>query len=124
MKLAELRQRAEALAGRLRAIPELSVSIAEDVAYVGGGSLPDQSLPSWVVEVEASRVSDQELARRLRLGDPAVMGRLRDGRLVLDVRTVFPEQEADLAEALRQAAGAGPEAAAGPTPEGGEEPDE
>jgi L-seryl-tRNA(Ser) seleniumtransferase len=102
--LDELRRRAEALAARLRQIAGLSARAAEDEAFVGGGSLPDQALPSWVVEVEAHGLGDAELARRLRVGTPAVMGRLRDGKLVLDVRTVFAEQEADLVEALRRAA--------------------
>jgi L-seryl-tRNA(Ser) seleniumtransferase len=104
--LAELRRRAEGLAERLRAVEGMAaVRVAEDVAYAGGGSLPDQAMPTWVVEVEARACSDAELARRLRLGTPAVLGRLRDGKLVLDVRTVFPEQEGALVEALRQAAG-------------------
>jgi L-seryl-tRNA(Ser) seleniumtransferase len=103
----ELRQRAEALAERLRGVEGVAgARVAEDVAYVGGGSLPDQAMPTWVVEVEARGCSDAELARRLRLGTPAVLGRLRDGRLVLDVRTVFPEQEAALVEAVRHASGA------------------
>jgi len=48
-------------------------------------------------------MSDEELGRRLRTGTPAVLGRLRDGRVVLDVRTVFAEQEGALVEAVRQA---------------------
>jgi L-seryl-tRNA(Ser) seleniumtransferase len=101
----DMRRRAEALAERLRQAEGLAVvEVREDVAYVGGGSLPDQAMKSWVVEVEARGRSDAELARRLRLGTPAVLGRLRAGRLVLDVRTVFPEQEAALAEAVRRAA--------------------
>jgi L-seryl-tRNA(Ser) seleniumtransferase len=123
-KPAELWQRAEVLAGRLRALPELTVHVVEDVAYVGGGSLPDQTMPSWVVEVEAVGVSEHELARRLRQGEPAVMGRLREGKLVLDVRTVFPEQEPALVEAIRAAAQAAPGAAPAETGEGGEELDE
>jgi L-seryl-tRNA(Ser) seleniumtransferase len=104
--LDELWRRAEGLAERLRSVAGLAaVAVREDVAYVGGGSLPDQAMKSWVVEVEARGRSDAELARRLRLGAPAVLGRLRDGRLVLDVRTVFPEQEAALVEAVRQSAG-------------------
>jgi L-seryl-tRNA(Ser) seleniumtransferase len=104
--LPELRQRAEALAERLRSVPGLaSVKTAEDVAYVGGGSLPDQAMKTWVVEVVAAAVSDDELARWLRTGTPAVMGRLRDGKLVLDVRTVFAEQETALVEAVRGAVG-------------------
>jgi L-seryl-tRNA(Ser) seleniumtransferase len=98
--LEELRQRAESLAQRLRAAPGLTVHAREDMAYIGGGSLPDRTLPTWVVEVEAAGVSDEELARRMRTGDPAVMGRLQDGKLLLDVRTVFVEQEAGLVKAV------------------------
>jgi len=102
----ELRERAEALAGRLRAIAALSLAqVAKDEAYVGGGSLPDQAMPSWVVELEAHGLSDAELARRLRTGTPAVMARVRDGRVVLDVRTVLPHHEAALVEAVRRAVG-------------------
>jgi L-seryl-tRNA(Ser) seleniumtransferase len=102
--LEELRQRAERLAEQLHGLPGLnSVTTAEDVAYVGGGSLPDQSMKSWVVEIEADSLSDAELARRLRLGNPGVMARLRDGKLVLDVRTIFENQEGALIEAMRSA---------------------
>jgi L-seryl-tRNA(Ser) seleniumtransferase len=100
----ELRLRAESLADRLRALPGVTSAAAkEDVTYVGGGSLPDQTMPTWVVEVTATGVSDAELALRLRTGTPAVMGRLRDGKLLLDVRTVFPPQEPALAEAVARA---------------------
>jgi L-seryl-tRNA(Ser) seleniumtransferase len=100
----ELKQRAEALAMCCRAINGLThVEIREDVAYVGGGSLPDQAMKTWVVEVEARSLSDAELAHRLRMGTPAVMGRLRDGKVVFDVRTIFPQQEPDLVTALTHA---------------------
>lgn len=99
--LAELRQRAEALAVRLRELPGVAaVKVCDDVAYVGGGSLPDQAMKTCVLEVEARSLSDAELAYRLRTGEPAVMGRLRDGKLVLDVRTVLERQEDDLVAAL------------------------
>lgn len=103
--LAELHARAEALAVRLRAIPGVrSAEVAEDVAYVGGGSLPDQTMKTCVIELAPESVGDEELAQRLRTGDPAVVARLRDGKLVLDVRTIFAEQEAELIEAIRAAA--------------------
>ncbi len=106
MPLEELHQRAERLAEQLRSLAGLaSVTTVEDVAYVGGGSLPDQSMKSWVVEIEANSFSDAELARRLRLGNPAVMARLRGGKLVLDVRTIFAHQEELLIEAMRNALG-------------------
>jgi L-seryl-tRNA(Ser) seleniumtransferase len=102
--LAELRQRAEALAGRLREVTAVaSAEIAEDVAYVGGGSLPDQTMRTWVVQVQPRDLSDAELARRLRTGDPAVVARIRDSTLVLDVRTVFEHQEKALVDAVRRA---------------------
>jgi L-seryl-tRNA(Ser) seleniumtransferase len=104
--LAELRQRAESLAGRLEAIDALAmVAVTEDVAYVGGGSLPDQKMPAWVVEIAAHNLSDAELAGRLRTGDHAVMGRVRDGKVVLDLRTVLPHQEDALIDAVRRACG-------------------
>src|SRR5262249_44078360 len=98
--LDELRQRAEALADRLGAIAGVRAKAEKDVAYVGGGSLPDQTLPTWVVEVEAAQLGDADLAHRLRTGEPAVLGRLRDGKLVLDVRTIFPYQEPMLTDAM------------------------
>jgi L-seryl-tRNA(Ser) seleniumtransferase len=102
--LDELRRRAEGLAARLRALDGVArAEPAEDVAYVGGGSLPDQAMKTWVVVVETRALGDAELAQRLRLGQPAVMGRLRDGKLVLDVRTVFAAQEDALVEAMRRA---------------------
>ena len=98
----ELKSRAESLAAALREVPGLkSIRVTEDSAYVGGGSLPDQSMKSWVVEIEASSINDADLAHRLRTGEPAVMGRVREGKLVLDVRTVFPSQEAALVNAVR-----------------------
>jgi L-seryl-tRNA(Ser) seleniumtransferase len=99
-----LRGRAETLADRLRDIKELaSVKVREDVAYVGGGSLPDQAMKSVVIEIEAIQVNDADLALRLRTGTPALVGRVSSGRLLLDLRTVFPDQEADLVNAVRQA---------------------
>jgi L-seryl-tRNA(Ser) seleniumtransferase len=101
--LDELRRRAEDVAAALSACGGLTVRASADVAYVGGGSLPDQALKTWVVEVEAAGLSDAGLAHRLRTGSPAVMGRLRDGKLVLDVRTIFPSQEPELIAAVRAA---------------------
>jgi L-seryl-tRNA(Ser) seleniumtransferase len=99
--LAELEQRARNLAERLQALPGVREAHArQDVAFVGGGSLPDQQMPTWVVELTAKTLSEEELAYRLRTHTPAILGRLREGLLCLDVRTVFAAQESDLVRAV------------------------
>ncbi len=104
LPLAELKSRAEALAHDVGMLPGIFQRRAnEDVAYVGGGSLPDQTLTTWVVEVQAQTLSDTEFAQRLRLGTLAVVGRLREGKVVLDMRTVFPDQDAELRNAVAAA---------------------
>jgi L-seryl-tRNA(Ser) seleniumtransferase len=103
LPLEELRQRAEGVAERLRQ-GTVTATAREDQAYVGGGSLPDQAMTTWVVEVTAAGQSDEELARRLRLAEPAVLGRQHNGKLLLDLRTVQPEQEPLLISAVQGAA--------------------
>src|SRR5262249_55628089 len=79
MPLGELKRRAQALAERLRQVRGVvTASAAQDVAFAGGGSLPDQSMKTWVVELTAEG-GEERLAARLRAGEPAVMPRVRDG---------------------------------------------
>ena len=92
-----------ALAERLRAISGLRVGVRNDVAFVGGGSLPDRPLATAVIEISSRDVSDAELAARLRTGTPAVLGRVQDGKVLLDMRTVFDDQMEPLVEAVRAA---------------------
>jgi L-seryl-tRNA(Ser) seleniumtransferase len=100
--LAELRGRAEAFAGRLRAAGVEAV-VRDDVGYVGGGSLPDVAVPTAVIAVVPEGVSESELAARLRAGMPAVVGRVQDGRFLIDLRTVFERQEDELLAAVSAA---------------------
>jgi L-seryl-tRNA(Ser) seleniumtransferase len=83
----------------------VKVEVRDDQAYVGGGSLPDVAVPTVVVAIEPANVSESELAERLRTGMPAVVGRVQDGKLLLDLRTVFERDEAALLAALTRAAG-------------------
>jgi L-seryl-tRNA(Ser) seleniumtransferase len=99
---ADLRLRAEKLAEELKTMPGIAaVLVREDAAAVGGGSLPDQTMPTWSLEIEGETIGDAALAERLRLGTPAVVARIRRGKVVLDLRTVFAWQDADLVEAVR-----------------------
>ena len=103
--LDELRQRAVTFAGRLRAVPGVAaVEVRDDVAYVGGGSLPDVAVPTAVIAVTVEGRSEADLAARLRTGTPAVVGRVQGGKVLLDPRTVFARQEDDLLAAIANAA--------------------
>ncbi len=103
--LADLRRRCDSFAKRLRALPGLTVGVREDESFVGGGSLPDVSVPTVVLALGAANLSETELAARLRTGTPAVVGRVQDERVLLDLRCVFERQEEELLEAVRLAVG-------------------
>ncbi|HEX9371298.1 MAG TPA: L-seryl-tRNA(Sec) selenium transferase [Roseiflexaceae bacterium] len=90
-----LRARAEHLAATLGA----SAAVIACADTVGGGSLPGATLPGFAVALDVG--APDELARRLRHGTPPVVGRIVDGRVLLDVRTVLEDQEAALVEAVR-----------------------
>ena len=104
--VAELRSRCERFADRLRGVSGIAdVELRDDVAYVGGGSLPDQALPTVVVAVAANGLSEEEFASRLRGGSPAVVGRVQTGRVLFDLRAVFDRDEPALIAAIQAAVG-------------------
>jgi len=69
---------------------------------VGGGSLPGGTLPTRLVAVKP-KFKVKELADRLRRGHPIVIGRIEKDLLLLDPRTVFPEEEKELLNRLLEA---------------------
>jgi L-seryl-tRNA(Ser) seleniumtransferase len=71
------------------------ITVARVSSQTGGGALPAVELPSFAVTVRPRHISVEELGLRLRLGDPAVLGRIKEDRLFLDVRTL-QEGEAEL----------------------------
>jgi L-seryl-tRNA(Ser) seleniumtransferase len=91
----ELRARADAMADRLGTG---RVEVVALRSTVGGGSLPGETLPSWGLAL-AGGSPDRRLAA-LRAGDPIVIGRIDDGRVVVDLRTVDPDADAALAAAI------------------------
>ena len=71
---------------------------------IGGGSLPEESLPTKLVGLPAASGSALEaLALRLRQGETPVVGRIEDGLLLLDPRTVQPGEDAPLVAAVKAA---------------------
>jgi L-seryl-tRNA(Ser) seleniumtransferase len=88
----EIEQRARQLAAR---IPKASVLAGESV--LGGGSTPDQSVPTWLVAIGGNA---RALEKRLRASNPAVVARIEKDQLLLDLRTVFVEDDETLAQLL------------------------
>lgn len=104
----EIGRRANALVGTLRAqLPEgASAEVRPGFSVIGGGSTPDQKLPTTLVAVRSARYSAAELEERLRkpqstaAGIAPVIARVERGTLLVDLRTIFEEEEAALAGAL------------------------
>ncbi len=101
-----LRRRLEALADALveamvkEGVKDLGVEEVEAQGFVGGGSFPDEAVPGPALAIHPA---DDELARRLRLGEPgqvSVVGYLRDQKLMLDLRTVHPDDDVLLRDAV------------------------
>ena len=91
-----LREPADAVQARAERLAlALAGEVEETVARVGGGALPLAELPSFACAVE------EELAAALRVGDPPVVAVVRDGRTLLDCRTLSDEEAAEVAEAVR-----------------------
>jgi L-seryl-tRNA(Ser) seleniumtransferase len=75
----------------------------DDVSRAGGGSLPMADIPTVCVTVSPQHTSVTELERRIRLGDPHIIARISDDRLLIDPRTLAPAEENEIIEALRRA---------------------
>jgi L-seryl-tRNA(Ser) seleniumtransferase len=84
--------------------PAFTVSVEPGESAVGGGAAPTVGLPTALVTLVHSERSADALAAALRTGAPPVLARIADGRLVLDLRTVEPEDDGRLREALVRAA--------------------
>ena len=93
-----LKERAEAL----RTAIGDAASIAPGRSAIGGGSLPGETLPTWLVALEGN---PDAMADALRQADPPVVARIEDGKLVLDPRTIMAEEEDALVKTVRLAVG-------------------
>jgi L-seryl-tRNA(Ser) seleniumtransferase len=104
----ELKRRAENFLRELTPelpLGEVELEITDGVSLAGGGSTPTQSLPTKLIRIASARHSAAQLAQRLRRSPTgiSVIARVEDDRLILDLRTVFPEQEPQLLKTLASA---------------------
>jgi L-seryl-tRNA(Ser) seleniumtransferase len=79
------------------------VNLKEDVSQVGGGALPLQALPTWVIALRPLQTSAAKLEERLRRSDPPVIARVKEEEVLLDLRTVAKTEESALLAGVRQA---------------------
>jgi L-seryl-tRNA(Ser) seleniumtransferase len=97
----EIGVRAEALAGKLRTgAPGLQVDVRDGESVVGGGAAPSSILPTRLLALAGAGLSADELSATLRRSEPPIITRVEDGRVLLDLRTVFPGQDSLIADAL------------------------
>jgi L-seryl-tRNA(Ser) seleniumtransferase len=102
--LAMIRQTPDAIRARAQALvadmPQLDAAIVAGNSVIGGGATPEQSVPTWLIALSGNA---NEIERALRAGDPPIVARIEEDRVVLDLRTVFPEEEAELKEGIKGA---------------------
>jgi L-seryl-tRNA(Ser) seleniumtransferase len=79
---------------------QLKLELCDGESVIGGGAAPSAVLPTRLIAVTHADLSADELSARLRASDPPVIARVEDGRVLLDLRTVFPRQDANLATAI------------------------
>ncbi|HEX3724455.1 MAG TPA: L-seryl-tRNA(Sec) selenium transferase [Nitrolancea sp.] len=93
-------------------IADEDVELLPSLSAIGGGSLPGETMESRAIALSEDRLRARGLsldiiARRLRNGSPALVPYLGNGRLLIDARTVLPDQDAGVVEAVTQALGSG-----------------
>ena len=100
--LEEMKEKADRLAERLAEnAPNIAVDVAPSIAWSGGGTLPLHEIPSYAVRLESRSGDDTEaMSEKLRSADPPVVGRVGEGRLWLDVRTLLDGDEGAILEAV------------------------
>ncbi len=97
--VAEIRRRGAALQKYVGKDAELT----EGESEVGGGSFPGAKLKTWLLAIHPQHLAPNILAEQLRRGQPPIIARIADDRVVLDARTIFPDELETVARAVRAA---------------------
>jgi L-seryl-tRNA(Ser) seleniumtransferase len=92
----EIRARADRVASTIRGHDGWRADVLRGMSAIGGGSAPGVELPTWLIAIEKSGVTPDALEALLRRGSPPVIVRIERDRVLLDLRTVLPEQDSAL----------------------------
>ena len=97
----ELRARAQAFCGSLASrAPALAPMLLPGESKVGGGAVPDRGVPSVLIALDPGARGADRMAASLRQATPPVIVRVAEGRVLVDLRTIRPDEEALLLAAL------------------------
>lgn len=94
----EIGERAERLAEQIGT--RFQVEVVDGESLIGGGAAPSSTLPTRILALSHEKYSADELAAWLRKSHPPVIARVGEGRVLLDLRTVFPEQDDEVCKAI------------------------
>ncbi len=102
LKTDELEKRARRVAGRLlKSLPAgVEVSVVDGESHVGSGSVPVETIPTKLLALRSASASSDDLARKLRHHVPAVFTRIHSDDVLFDFRTIRPEEDKDIVEAV------------------------
>jgi L-seryl-tRNA(Ser) seleniumtransferase len=100
----EIGKRGEAVAEKTRS-SRLKIEIIDGESVIGGGAAPSAVLPTRLLAVTRDGLTAAELSSRLRSSDPPIIARVEENRVLLDLRTVFPEEDRAVTAALQELAG-------------------
>jgi L-seryl-tRNA(Ser) seleniumtransferase len=96
-----IRSRAIALTSRLEGAEGITLEVQPSASFVGGGAAPDAEIPTWVIAIRGREQSAETLLQALRRNQPPILARISEDRVLLDLRTILPDEEAILEKALR-----------------------
>ena len=96
----EIEARSKRFLERMKPNETLDLSIEKGVSKVGGGAAPEVEVPTFLIGLRVGGLSAQRALEGLRAHTPPVIARIAEDRVLLDLRTVLPEQETALLEAL------------------------
>jgi len=96
----EIARRGEAIAKKIQS-PRLAAELIDGESVIGGGAAPSATLPTRLLAITCEGISADELSARLRASEPPIVARVEEGRVLLDLRTVFPEQDEVVTSSLQ-----------------------
>jgi L-seryl-tRNA(Ser) seleniumtransferase len=97
---AEIGARAEAIVSHIKSAALLA-EVVDGESLIGGGAAPSATLPTRLIALSSASLTADELSIRLRSCDPSIVARVEDGHVLIDLRTVFPDQDSVVVQALR-----------------------